>query len=132
MVNKVIAWDKKVNKSIFLLKVDFDKAFDNLNGCFLTETYTSPVVSICLNTTPVVSSVVAPHLWCHLLQHYTCGVSASTPHLWCHLPQHLTCGVICHNTTPAVSSHLDHTCGLRSTINNMMNTRDALAIGSDT
>ncbi|KAJ9557516.1 hypothetical protein OSB04_012130 [Centaurea solstitialis] len=37
MVNEIIVWAKRVHKSIFLFKVDFDKAFDNLSWKFLFE-----------------------------------------------------------------------------------------------
>ena len=35
IVNEIITWAKQTRKRIFLLKVDFDKAFDKLNRNFL-------------------------------------------------------------------------------------------------
>ena len=40
IVNELIAWAKRAKKRIFLFKVDFEKAFDNLNWGFLWDVMT--------------------------------------------------------------------------------------------
>jgi len=37
IVNEIISWAKRLNKRLFILKVDFKKAFDNLNWSFLVD-----------------------------------------------------------------------------------------------
>ena len=38
MVNEIISWASKKNERIFIMKVDFEKAFDSLNWSFLEHT----------------------------------------------------------------------------------------------
>ncbi|KAJ9567792.1 LOW QUALITY PROTEIN: hypothetical protein OSB04_003758 [Centaurea solstitialis] len=38
IVNEIISWAKRTKKKVFLLKIDFEKAFDNLNWYFLFNT----------------------------------------------------------------------------------------------
>ncbi|KAJ0805638.1 putative RNA-directed DNA polymerase [Helianthus annuus] len=35
MINEVMSWARRVNKEIFLFKIDFEKAYDNVNWAFL-------------------------------------------------------------------------------------------------
>lgn len=37
MINELVSWLKKTNRKALLFKVDFNKAFDSLNWCFLVS-----------------------------------------------------------------------------------------------
>ncbi|XP_021971349.1 uncharacterized protein LOC110866508 [Helianthus annuus] len=38
VVNEIITWCKKINKQVYILKIDFEKAYDNVNWNFVIDT----------------------------------------------------------------------------------------------
>ncbi|KAJ0920733.1 putative RNA-directed DNA polymerase [Helianthus annuus] len=58
MLNEIMAWIKKYNKKVFLLKIDFEKAYDNVCWSFLLD---------------IMGQMGFPDLWCKWIK----GILAS-------------------------------------------------------